>query len=141
TGLDLGPLQKLYRAGSYYPRPRSAVGCAMDGDTRNAVLALTAIILACAAILVGTHATELTGSVHQLFWTITARDDAIAWGPNRRNAPCRRFVKMALAQGKIEKSLDMDQKERCESLRIDSPWPVTGFPLRAIFFSGELPGH
>src|SRR5262245_50146541 len=67
TGLDLGPLQKLYRAGSYYPRPRSAVGCAMDGDTRNAVLALTAIILACAAILVGTHATELTGSVHQLF--------------------------------------------------------------------------
>jgi hypothetical protein len=36
----------------------------MDGDTRNAVLALAVIIiLACAAILVGTHATELIGSV------------------------------------------------------------------------------
>jgi hypothetical protein len=35
----------------------------MDGDTRNAVLALVVIILACAAILVGAHATELIGIV------------------------------------------------------------------------------
>ena len=61
--LDLGPLQKLYRAGSYYPRPRSALGCAMDADTRNAALALVVVVLACTAIFVGTHATELMGIV------------------------------------------------------------------------------
>jgi hypothetical protein len=31
----------------------------MDGDTRSAVLAWVVIILACTAILVGTHAAEL----------------------------------------------------------------------------------
>jgi len=35
----------------------------MDGDTRGVMLGLVVIILACTALLVGTYATELVGSL------------------------------------------------------------------------------
>src|SRR5262245_46506320 len=37
--------------------------CAMDGDTRSVVLAFVVVVLACTAIFVGTHASELMGSL------------------------------------------------------------------------------
>ena len=35
----------------------------MDGDTRTVVLAFVVVVLACTAISVGTHASELMGSL------------------------------------------------------------------------------
>jgi hypothetical protein len=42
---------------------KNGVGYAMDGDTRGVMLGLVVIILACTALLVGTYATELVGSL------------------------------------------------------------------------------
>ena len=63
AGLDLGPLQELCGTRCIISNIQAQCVWAMDGDTRGAALALVIIILACTAILVGTHATELIGSV------------------------------------------------------------------------------
>src|SRR5262245_58517965 len=60
--LDLGPLPKHCRSGSYYFGIGAQWGSAME-STGYVMVSLVVIILACMAIFVGTYATELIGTL------------------------------------------------------------------------------